>query len=431
MTMRKLLKMFLKHPKVHGYLRRTYAAVINDESVKESRIVATDVIEISPIQVRKSNMDKPRLNLLVPALSVRHLFGGISTALNLFSELGKNSENLRIILTDEANFRYEDNVAYRDWQILGLDDEDLPGKTIVSAADRSSRTLAVSEKDVFITTAWWTVVLLKGIFSQRRALFGEAQTEKYVYLIQDYEPGFYPWSSRYALSESTYHDKDNCIAVFNSQILRDFFLQQGYTFRSSYYFDPVLHHGLRKHLGTAKSNLRERKVLVYGRPGVERNAFEMIVMALRLWAAKHPQASWRFYSAGEKHPRIMLGEGHYLESLGKLTIDEYATALSTSYAGLSLMISPHPSYPPLEMAAFGVRVVTNGYASKDISALSANIFSVDCVSPDSIAQMLDTVLQQYELDSHSVAPTSEWFERYSTMENPFEGIASAIYADLM
>lgn len=429
--MRKLLKMFLKHPKVHAYLRRTYAAVINDESVKESRIIATDVIEISPIRVRKSNLDKPRLNLLVPALSVRHLFGGISTALNLLHELGVNSENIRIILTDEANFRHEDNMAYRDWQILGLDDEDLPGKTIVSAADRSSRTLAVSENDVFITTAWWTVVLLKGIFSQKRVLFGKAQAEKYVYLIQDYEPGFYPWSSRYALSESTYHDKDNCIAVFNSQILHDFFVQQGYAFRSSYYFDPVLHHGLRKHLGTTKSTVRERKVLVYGRPGVERNAFEMIVMALRIWVMEHPDTSWRFYSAGEKHPRIMLGNEQYLESLGKLTIDEYATALSTAYAGISLMISPHPSYPPLEMAAFGLRVVTNGYASKNISSLSANIFSVDLVSPESIAQMLDTVLQQYELDSYGVTPSSQWFERYATVENPFEGIAPAIYAELM
>jgi hypothetical protein len=213
--------------------------------------------------------------------------------------------------------------------------------------------------------------------------------------------------------------------------LRDFFLQQGYTFRSSYYFDPVLHQGLRKHLGAAKSNVRERKVLVYGRPSVERNAFEMIVMALRIWAIGHPDTLWRFYSAGEKHPRIMLGNEHYLESLGKLTIDEYATELSTSYAGVSLMISPHPSYPPLEMAAFGLRVVTNGYASKDISSLSTNIFSVDWVSPESIAQMLDTVLRQYELDSHGVASTSQWFERYSTLDNPFESITPAIHSELI
>ena len=429
--MRKLLKMFLKHPKVHAYLRSTYATVINDDSVKESRAVATDVIEISPIRVRRSNLDQPRLNLLVPALSVRHVFGGISTALNLFSELGKNIGNLRIILTDEANFRHTDNVTYCDWKILGLDDDDLPGKTIVSAADRSTRTLPVSEGDVFIATAWWTVVLLKGIFSQKRSLFDGCKMEKYVYLIQDYEPGFYPWSSRYALAESTYHDKDNCIAIFNSQILRDFFSQQNYTFLSSYYFDPVLHHGLRRHLSTAKSNLRERKVLVYGRPSVERNAFEMIVMALRRWIEVHPQTSWRFYSAGEKHSRVMLGKEQYLESLGKLTIDEYAAELSSSYAGISLMISPHPSYPPLEMAAFGLRVVTNRYASKDISSLSTNIFSVDWVSPDSIAQMLDTVVQQYEIDPNGMVSTSQWFERYSTVEDPFEDIAPAIYSELM
>ena len=32
--------------------------------------------------------------------------------------------------------------------------------------------------------------------------------------------------------------------------------------------------------------------------------------------------------------------------------------------GISLMESPHPSYPPIEMALFGVNVITNIYESK-------------------------------------------------------------------
>lgn len=41
-----------------------------------------------------------------------------------------------------------------------------------------------------------------------------------------------------------------------------------------------------------------------------------------------------------------------------------------TYAGISLMSSPHPSYPPLEMSVFGIKVITNNYSNKDLSSLT-------------------------------------------------------------
>jgi len=74
--------------------------------------------------------------------------------------------------------------------------------------------------------------------------------------------------------------------------------------------------------------------------------------------------------------------------LGKLPIDGYAQLLANSAVGVSLMVSPHPSYPPLEMAAFGCRVVTNRFANKDLSTLSPRILSVDRLDPPSIADAI-------------------------------------------
>ena len=59
--------------------------------------------------------------------------------------------------------------------------------------------------------------------------------------------------------------------------------------------------------------------------------------------------------------------GHKLRNLGKLTMQDYDRVLRTAQIGLSLMLSPHPSYPPLEMAAYGMVVVTNRYGTKDLS----------------------------------------------------------------
>ena len=66
-----------------------------------------------------------------------------------------------------------------------------------------------------------------------------------------------------------------------------------------------------------------------------------------------------------------------------------------TYAGISLMSSPHPSYPPLEMSEFGVKVITNNYANKDLSDFNANIISVDNVSPVNIAAKLAELCKGY------------------------------------
>jgi hypothetical protein len=66
------------------------------------------------------------------------------------------------------------------------------------------------------------------------------------------------------------------------------------------------------------------------------------------------------------------------------------------------MVSPHPSYPPLEMAAFGMRVVTNGFLDRDLSARSQNIVSVLVPTPERLGFALIHACQASEtgLDPH-------------------------------
>jgi hypothetical protein len=62
------------------------------------------------------------------------------------------------------------------------------------------------------------------------------------------------------------------------------------------------------------------------------------------------------------------------------------------------MVSPHPSYPPLEMAHFGMLVLTNRFAAKDLSRWHSNIRSVDDVSIDGVAAALAEVCRLVESD---------------------------------
>jgi hypothetical protein len=105
---------------------------------------------------------------------------------------------------------------------------------------------------------------------------------------------------------------------------------------------------------------------------------------------------WEFLSAGEYHDSVDLGNGRYLTSVGKVSIERYAGLMMESFAGVSLMSSPHPSYPPLEMSEFGVKVITNTYANKDLSTFNQNIISVSNVSPDNIADQLIHICREYK-----------------------------------
>ena len=52
------------------------------------------------------------------------------------------------------------------------------------------------------------------------------------------------------------------------------------------------------------------------------------------------------------------------------------------------MISPHPSYQPLEMSTFGIKTITNTFDCKDLKEFNSNIISLDRYSAEDIAEAL-------------------------------------------
>lgn len=106
---------------------------------------------------------------------------------------------------------------------------------------------------------------------------------------------------------------------------------------------------------------------------------------------------------------------------GKLTLEKYAEILAESSVGVSLMCSPHPSYPPLEMAAFGVQTVTNSFLCKDLSSFSENIHSLDIVNFDTVADAIYAAMQQY-VERKPVNKESE----YLNLENQFVRVGESV-----
>jgi hypothetical protein len=60
------------------------------------------------------------------------------------------------------------------------------------------------------------------------------------------------------------------------------------------------------------------------------------------------------------------------------------------------MISPHPSYPPLEMAEAGVLAITNKYGCKDLSRRFPEIISIERADPELLAEAIGAAVRQAE-----------------------------------
>ena len=375
-------KNYLKHcPLTAG----VYQAAKNMFMPPQSYVIP-EIGRLSPR--RTEDGAKLRLNLLIPSVDQQHVFGGIATAISFFQSLQQHSNwPARILVTDTAIVE-KSSITLDGYSLVDCMEESDEPLQLIGVADRYQKSLPVSGNDVFIATGWWTAYVVADVIRWQAETYGKRHP--LVYLIQDYEPGFYPWSSRYLMADSTYRMDIPTIAVMNSSLLEQFFEKNQYHFEKILCFEPHLNASLQKFLpAEAASIAKKKQILVYGRPSVARNAFELIVYALKTWCSQQPDASdWTVLSAGEHHDDVDLGGGIVLHSVGKLSLEEYAKLMLETYAGISLMVSPHPSYPPLEMAAFGIRTITNCYSNKDLASFSENIISLQSCGPLDIANKL-------------------------------------------
>ncbi|RHX73033.1 hypothetical protein D2U09_13990 [Lactiplantibacillus plantarum] len=365
-----------------------------------------DVIDfdyLSPIKFSQSEntSERPRLNLILPKLNKKYVFGGISTALKMFNTLASDMKmDKRIIITD-VPLNKELESEYPDFSFNDTDKDMISEKSVsVCAADplwRKNSKLPIKSNDIFIATSWRTKFVFEDLIKAQTKFFNKHNDM--IYLIQDYEPGFFNWSSESMLVDSTYKTKDT-VAVFNSTQLKDYFTLNRYEFDAQIAFDPVLNESMKTTLSQESkrdSGNRQNIILLYGRPFTDRNCFSLAVASLNNFIERYsPDKSWKFISVGTKHRNIELSNGFKLSSLGKLSLDNYAKILLNSRVGLSLMSSPHPSYPPLEMSTAGMQTVTNTFICKNLDNFNQNIISVERTTFNNIADALQVAVTRSE-----------------------------------
>lgn len=258
---------------------------------------------------------------------------------------------------------------------------------------------AASPDDYWLATFWSTAYAIARLCER-----GDADRNRVAYLVQDFEPGFYPWSDDYNFALSTY--SEGFRHIVNSASLASYLTAQtGLTIDSNLVFSPDIDASrLKRSALDWKQDLDGRvRILVYGRPSHPRNLFGLTVESLTLWLeslAGNVARQLDISSAGASHDEIKLPHGLALRPHGQTTYDEYYRLLSHTDIGLALMYSPHPGHLPLEMPFAGIPTITNSLGS----FRKPWVTGLEVVPPtaDAIADALTSALAQAgDLKAHT------------------------------
>lgn len=352
----------------------------------------------------------PRLTLIAPSIAARGAFGGVATGVELVLRLVAAFEParrpaLRVLSEDGAPA--QETILPDLADRLGIDAARVEfGRVGPGAA------VELGPDDLVLCYNWWTLLNALDLLAAQAARFDRSPAPLY-YLCQDYEPGFYPYSSAHLLASQAYAPDWPLRVAFNSSELAAHFHRMGGRADRTFVFEPRLPLALRPWATGLERSEKERLILAYARPGVPRNCFSILREALTIWAREgRAREGWSVVSAGAAHRAVALGGGKRIEPLGKLSLDAYGALLRRTAVGVSLMCSPHPSYPPLEMAWFGARVVSNGYADKDLSRRHGAIVSVRDARPAALAAAIDAQCAAFDADPHAPPAPPSPAERY-------------------
>lgn len=378
-----------------SYLNNTQPRLKN--IAKPHSLFNKKIKEIYDISFASSDIKRKRLNIILPSVEPYQIYGGISSAIEQAMRLWRSMDaatDLRFVITlDNTTVSGLKELARRINNIVmktkPFFDED--GISLVSVYADRHLPLSIRSGDIFFATAWWTADLGFRLRSAQLEFFENAP--KLVYFVQDYEPMFYGLSDKFALALKTYLNPEDTIFIINSEELANYFVSK-HPIKNGY----CLPYTLNIDLQDQTSALEKYKIiLVYGRPTVERNAFYTILEGLRMWQLKAPENSreWKIIFVGEKFDPSLISELISARVVGKATIKDYAELLSKASIGISLMLSPHPSYPPLEMCSAGLKTITNKFDGKDLTQRSVFINNIEQVSPEGIVKTLDKLVVEF------------------------------------
>lgn len=351
---------------------------LQEKVLTVSDLVKTYFNENNPFKTLPVEIDIPRINICFNGFDKGCFFGGKATALILAIKLAqKYNYKLRIISQNPDKQIFYD---FLDLFNMTFDND------VEFFSTESLRYLEISKNDHFICTMWTNADAVLNTKAIRGKIF---------YVMQEVETFFYDHGDYYLRCFNTL-TSNRLIPIVNSKLLYDYLLANGYTnLKNGVYFEPSFSRDLLKPSDTSFKKKRKYKLFFYARPSHQRNLFYFGINILNqaFISGILDSNEWDVYFAGdEKVPNFKFDVDVKCKKLGVMPWNEYCKFASSVDLCYSLIYTPHPSYPPLDMVCAGAVVVTNKYANKkDLHIYSTNIISADLNDNDMLKKIKEGV----------------------------------------
>ncbi len=356
--------------KVHSKLSGRPAQSVQSYSGETISVSSGQKITNDPVDEIKTvlvNESIRRINLVTDTIDSSSLLGGVATALIVASVFAnKYDYELRIITrkTDTNPDNYQNLM-----KISGV--EPARKLSFYSDFDRCNHPvdyrMEISPDDVFLATSWWSAEAIKNTSIRKR----------FFYIIQEVETFFYNYGPERMLCEQVMEDK-NIDFIINSHYLFDYFSTNNPNIvKNGVFFEPAFPVKLYNRKFFAKKD--KYKLFFYSRPHNPRNLYAVGVKYLQAAVDRGiiDTDEWDIYCVGQDAPVIHFSTGKNSINVGQLTWTEYSQFLSDVDLGLCLMYTPHPSYPPFDVASSGGVVLTNKFLNKQSFEMCKNIIAAD------------------------------------------------------
>lgn len=306
-------------------------------------MILSNWLNLSPQDLAERQQHHERLN---PEISQRianwylppfkyAFFGGVMTILRLASHL-KTAQGVksRFIIVGDADPR---EISLR----IGNAFPALKDSQVVRAPALENLE-DIPFADYSFATFWTTAYYLQKV----------KNTGLKFYVVQDFEPLFYPAGSTYAQVEETY--KFGFYGICNTETLRKKYLEYG---SSGETLVPAVDRSIF-YPDTGKQNRPVKKLFFYARPDTPRNMFELVAPAL-IQAKEALGDTLEIQCAGGDWDPAEFGLDGIVEVLGLLSYEQTGELYRDTDIGLAFMMTPHPSYLPFELMASGALVIAN------------------------------------------------------------------------
>ena len=346
-----------------------------------------------------------QVNIFMASVDPANFFGGYLAMYNVaknFSDLGYK---VRVIVIEQRKIAPEEleKTINHDKRLMPF----LKKVEFLPCCDEKQE-VYISEKDIFIATS---------IISARIASEAVKKTvySKFIFLAQEYESIFFEHGHYSVLAAQSY--RLDYFPIISTDILQRYFVDNSIIPEQNkgvYFNNPVLKFDLPADF-PKKRREGKKKLLFYARTQLHatRNLYPICCLALdrARELGYFLEDEWEIIGIGAGVGMQLLPSGLKIQHIGKFDMQNYKEVLPKHDLGLSLMLSPHPSLLPIEMAAAGMLVVTNTYDIKDQAYFDKISSNIRAVSPDfeSVAQgLIESAQRVDDLESRFAGSQVHW-----------------------